>query len=94
MKNIKEEIRKRNTFRKFQHHVLYQKGFEDGVAFAHSWISVEKEIPRIGLPVLLKDLDGNIHIGERNGLKKFVLNTDPSLVNCRTITHWREIEIT
>ena len=65
MKKTIEEVAKENCNKKFlpwagdDRRPAYISGFIDGVKLAQSWIPFDKELPEIGVDILLKSKNGN-----------------------------------
>jgi hypothetical protein len=63
--------------------------FKAGVEFAQRWITVEEELPKVGVLVFAKDKD-NLHRLLIFTGKFWIDNYGTIVLN---ITHWRKIEI-
>jgi hypothetical protein len=82
----------------------FEQGFMAGVEFAQRWISVDEELPKLDVPVLIKmiyRLENIVSVAYRTreinsitGKEEIIwrANLWQNLVRL-TITHWRHIEL-
>ena len=101
MKTIEEGLEE--AYQKAGENAYFGNGFKSGVEFAQRWISVEDELPKEGVSVLIKNDFGCFGINVlENGIwrmctveKKFgLLNLkEYELKKFATPTHWRPIEL-
>ena len=101
MKTIEEGLDE--AYQKAGENAYFGNGFKAGVEFAQRWISVEDELPKEGVSVLIKNDFGciGIEILENGIWRMCTVEKIAGLLNLKeyelekfaTPTHWRPIEL-
>ena len=101
MKTIEEGLEE--AYQKAGENAYFGNGFKAGVEFAQRWISVEDELPKEGVSVLIKNDFGciGIEILENGIWRMCTVEKIAGLLNLKeyelekfaTPTHWRPIEL-
>ena len=101
MKTIEEGLEE--AYQKAGENAYFGNGFKSGVEFAQRWISVEDELPKEGVSVLIKNDFGcfGINVLENGFWRMCTVEKIAGLLNLKeyelerfaTPTHWRPIEL-